>query len=174
MESKTFAEGGTEPFIIGKGEFYRDRRGSFTPLRALAGTLQCNVSVSVPHTVRGMHCQRVHPQEKLLSCLSGRIHDVCVDVRPGSPTFGKAFEFELAGGTGSQLFVPVGFAHGFEVVGAEPAMVLYMVSAPYDPADERGFHWTGVPVAWSTKREEAILSEKDEVLPPFELFAKDL
>lgn len=167
MQTSVFRETADSPFIIGKGECYKDRRGSFTPLRALEGTLQCNVSVSVPNTVRGVHYQKESPQAKLITCLTGKIHDVCLDIRPESPSFGKTFEFELEEGTGSQLFVPKGFAHGFEVVGDRPATILYMVASPYAPGDERGYLWSSVPVVWLTKPEDAVLSDKDKLLPPF-------
>lgn len=165
---EAFSDKFIPPFIIGKGKCFKDDRGAFIPLRALEGTIQCNISISKPKTVRGIHWQMEHPQAKLISCLTGKIHDVCIDLRNGSPSHGDVFEFELEGGSGEQLFVPEGFGHGFEVVGEKGAMILYMVSKPYLPNDEGGFFWKSVPADWVTKENEAILSEKDAKLPKWD------
>ena len=161
-----FCERGGVPRLV-PGKFFPDARGSFTPFPLPAGCVQANVSVSAPGVVRGMHWQERHPQAKLLACVSGEIHDVCVDIRRDSPDFGRVFEFSLRGGTGASLAIPRGFAHGFEVVGDAPATVLYFIDEPWHPDDERGFLWTSVAASWRVSPSVAVLSEKDRGFPAF-------
>lgn len=169
-----FSERYIPPIIVNDGASFKDERGWFSPLSALDGTCQVNVSVSKPGTVRGMHWQIKHPQPKLVSCLTGRIHDVCVDMRKFSPTFKKIFEFELNCGTGEQLYVPAGFAHGFEVIGDKPAMMLYLINVEYDADDECGFLWNSIDAHWQTKPADAIVSKKDGKMMKFEeIFKSD-
>ena len=156
------------PYIV-PGETYGDNRGSFTPLSLLEGGVQANVSISKPGVVRGMHYQKEYPQTKVVACLAGEIHDVCVDMRKGSPTAGNIWQFTLKGGTGDQLFIPKGFAHGFEVVGEKSAMIMYLVDAPWRPEDEGGFNTDCLadksgPV-FNTPADKAVKSERDEALP---------
>ena len=144
----------------------------FTPLGILNGSVQCNVSVSKPGTVRGMHWQIKNPQAKVVTCLAGKIHDVCVDLRPNSPNFKTVYTFDLEGGTGDQLFVPKGFAHGFEVVGEKSAMILYFVNQYYDPNDEFGFLADSLPNGiWTEKH--TVISEKDSKLVEFQSIQKE-
>lgn len=160
------------PPYIGKGETFKDERGMFTPLGILNGSVQCNVSVSKPGTVRGMHWQIKNPQAKVVTCLAGKIHDVCVDLRPNSPNFKTVYTFDLEGGTGDQLFVPKGFAHGFEVVGEKSAMILYFVNQYYDPNDEFGFLADSLPNGiWTEKH--TVISEKDSKLVEFQSIQKE-
>lgn len=119
-------------------------------------------------TLRGLHWQAPpHGQDKLIRCVAGAIWDVAVDARAGSPTFGRWVAAELTAENGHQLFVPVGFAHGFVTLkpGTE---VEYKVSAPYAPAAEGGVIWNdpalGLP--WPLDGHTPTLSAKDEVLPP--------
>ncbi len=102
--------------------------------------VQDNVSYSTRGVLRGMHLQHPHGQGKLVSVLRGEIHDVAVDVRRGSPTFGQWCAERLSAENGRQLYVPPGFAHGFLVVGEE-ALVMYKVSAPYRPESELTIAW---------------------------------
>ncbi len=117
--------------------------------------------------VRGLHCQ-VGPsaQGKLIRCIRGAIWDVAVDARPGSPSFGRWVGVELSAENWSQLWIPVGFLHGFCTL--EPdTEVVYKVTAPYDRAAERGVSWNDPTLAlpWPIAEHEAVLSEKDRVLP---------
>jgi dTDP-4-dehydrorhamnose 3,5-epimerase len=118
-------------------------------------------------TIRGLHFQRPpHAQAKLVRVAKGRIIDVAVDVRRGSPTYGRYVSVELSSEDGKQLFVPVGYLHGF--VTLEPdTEVAYKVSDVYEPASEGGIHWRDphIGVVWGVTEEEAVVSEKDAILP---------
>ena len=130
--------------------------------------VQDNQSLSVKRgTVRGMHLQ-VAPnvQGKLVRCVRGAIWDVVVDVRPGSPTYGRHVAAELTGENFRQLWIPGGFLHGFCTL--EPnTEVAYKVTAPYDRAAERGVVWNDptLAVPWPVAPADAILSDKDLELP---------
>jgi len=124
-------------------------------------------------TVRGLHFQRPPAaQAKLVRVTRGRILDVAVDVRRGSPTYGRWVGVELSAETGDQLFVPVGFAHAFCTLEAHTE-VLYKVSALYDPDADAGLIWNDPDLAipWPVSAEKAIVSRKDGELPRFESFA---
>jgi dTDP-4-dehydrorhamnose 3,5-epimerase len=121
-------------------------------------------------TVRGLHFQ--HPpsaQAKLVCCLRGRILDCVVDLRVGSPSFGRSLTVELTS-AGEQLFVPVGFAHGFVTL-VPDTLVSYKVSSPYDPDVEDGFGWDDpfLRINWPLPVSGPVLSEKDSSLKPFAL-----
>lgn len=117
--------------------------------------------------VRGLHLQiGPNAQGKLVRCLRGSILDVAVDVRHGSPTFGRNVTALLSAQNWSQMWVPAGFLHGYCTL--EPdAEVVYKVTAPYDRAAERGVLWNDpdLGIEWPVSAREAILSDKDRVLP---------
>jgi dTDP-4-dehydrorhamnose 3,5-epimerase len=113
-----------------------------------------------------MHFQRSPGQEKLITVVSGRIYDVVVDIRKGSPTFGKWEGIYLDDLAGEQLYIPVGFAHGFCVMSDE-AHVIYKVSAPYDPAEEMSFRFDDLDVGIDWPIEAPVLSERDRLAPSF-------
>ncbi len=117
--------------------------------------------------VRGLHLQVApHAQGKLVRVLRGAIWDVTVDVRHGSPTYGKCAAAELSAENWHQLWVPVGFLHGYCTL-TEITEVFYKVSGPYDPAAERGVIWNDPDLAlpWPIASEDALLSDKDTMLP---------
>ena len=124
-------------------------------------------------TVRGLHFQSPpSAQDKLVRVTRGRILDVAVDIRRGSPTYGRWVGAELSAANGDQLFVPVGFAHAFCTL--EPdTEVLYKVSAPYAPEHDFGLLWCDpdLAIAWPVPAERAIVSKKDGELPRFETFS---
>ena len=130
--------------------------------------VQDNHSLSRPVGVlRGLHFQAPpHGQVKLVRCVRGRIWDVAVDVRAGSPTYGRWVGAELTADNGFQLYVPVGFAHGF--VTLEPdTEVEYKVSAFYDRDSEGGLIWNDPALAlpWPLQSDGPVVSDKDGLLP---------
>jgi dTDP-4-dehydrorhamnose 3,5-epimerase len=127
--------------------------------------VQDNLSRSARGTLRGLHFQRARPQGKLVEVVRGTIFDVAVDVRPGSPTFGRWEGVVLDDEARRQLWVPPGFAHGFCVL-SETADVLYKCTALYDPADEGGVAWNDPDLAIPWPAEAPLLSDKDRRLPP--------
>jgi dTDP-4-dehydrorhamnose 3,5-epimerase len=127
--------------------------------------VQDNHSRSRQGVVRGMHFSLGAGQAKLVRCGRGAIWDVVVDLRRNSPTYGRHEAFTLDDVQGHQLFVPVGFAHGFCVL-SEVADVMYKVSHYYDPAVERGFRWDdpAVAIPWPPEVEH-LVSERDATAP---------
>ena len=115
-------------------------------------------------TIRGLHYQHPHGQAKLVQVLAGHVYDVSVDVRKGSPTFGKWFGIHLSDENKRQLFIPAGLAHGFCAV-SDTALFSYKCSDFYVPECERGVLWSDpdIGIGWPVK--EPILSEKDAVYP---------
>jgi dTDP-4-dehydrorhamnose 3,5-epimerase len=143
-------------------------RNDFAALGLPADFVQDNQSGSIAlGTVRGLHFQSPpFAQAKLIRVLRGKILDVIIDLRRSSATYGKHVAVKLSEQTGDQLFVPVGFAHGFCTL--EPNTdVLYKVDADYSPSHDCGVNWAdpalGIP--WPVSMHEAILSDKDRVLP---------
>ena len=159
-----------------------DARGWFAevysvPTFAAAGIdcvfVQDNHSLSASaYTLRGLHFQ-VPPrgQAKLVRCVRGRVWDVAVDLRAGSPTYGRWVGTELSAENGCQLFVPVGFAHGFLTL--EPdCEVVYKCSDVYAPAHDSGVRWSTVGIEWPVPAGIAPeLSDKDRGLPELAGFA---
>lgn len=125
--------------------------------------VQDNESKSCRGVVRGLHYQKGEfAQAKLVRVIKGRVLDIAVDIRKGSPTFGKWAAAELSGENASQLFIPRGFAHGFSVLSDE-AIFQYKCDAFYNPAAEGAVAWDDPDLAidWGLPAEEIILSEKD-------------
>jgi dTDP-4-dehydrorhamnose 3,5-epimerase len=132
--------------------------------------VQDNQSLSADvGTVRGLHFQLLpHAQGKLVSCIAGAILDVAVDIRVGSPTYGKHVSAELTAENGHQLWVPAGFAHGFCTL--EPmTKVSYKVTDYYSAEHDRGLRWDDpdLGIAWPVAAENAVLSAKDKNQPGF-------
>ncbi len=126
--------------------------------------VQDNHSRSSRGALRGLHYQRRPGQAKLVRAARGSIWDVAVDIRVGSPTFGEFEAFELDDVTHRQLFVPIGFAHGFSVL-SEVADVTYKVSSPYDGSEERGVAWDDPKLAIPWPAATPLLSERDRLNP---------
>lgn len=135
--------------------------------------IQDNHSLSAtPGTVRGLHLQAPpHAQDKLIRVLRGAIFDVAVDIRRGSPTYGRCAVAELSRDAWNQLYIPAGFAHGFMTLTPDTE-VLYKVSAPYAPACEMAIRWDDPDLAipWPANA-EPVLSAKDAAAPAFADFA---
>lgn len=131
--------------------------------------VQDNQSSSTYGVIRGLHFQLPpHAQSKLVRVLSGRILDVAVDIRRGSPTFGKHFAIELSAENKKQLFLPHGFAHGFSVL-SETAEVLYKCDAFYNKQSESGimFNDPELNIDWQIPTDKQVISEKDMNNPTF-------
>ena len=126
--------------------------------------VQDNHSRSVQGTLRGLHFQRRHPQGKLVECVRGRIWDVAVDLRVGSPTFGTWEGVELDEASHRQLWVPPGFAHGFSVL-SDTADVLYKCTEGYHPGDEGGVAWNDPDLGIPWPVDTPLLSDKDAAWP---------
>jgi dTDP-4-dehydrorhamnose 3,5-epimerase len=126
--------------------------------------VQHNHSRSAQGTLRGIHFQTAPGQAKLVRCARGRILDVAVDLRRGSPTYGQWEAYELDDVRHRQLFVPIGFGHGFAVL-SDVADVTYLVSSLYDPATEAGIRWDDPEVGVEWQVEDPLLSERDKTAP---------
>ena len=125
--------------------------------------VQDNESMSSYGVVRGLHYQKGKAsQGKLVRVVSGRVLDVAVDIRKGSPTFGRYFSVELSSENKLQLFIPRGFAHGFSVL-SETAVFQYKCDNPYAPSEEAGIAWDdpAIGIDWKISAGNIILSEKD-------------
>lgn len=159
--------------LVLEPRIFKDDRGYFVETFQLqrykdAGItlpfVQDNASHSVKGTLRGMHFQEPNPQGKLVACLRGVIWDAVVDIRKGSPTFGKWFGVELSSETGRQIWVPPGFAHGFCVL-SDRADVLYKCTDYYAPGAERSIVWNDPDVGIDWPVEAPLLSPKDATAP---------
>ena len=144
------------------------RADVFAEAGITAPFVQDNHSLSAEKgTIRGLHFQ-VAPsaQAKLVRCLKGRILDVAVDIRKGSPRFGKSIAVELSAESGAQLYIPRGFAHGFCTL-EEGCEVAYKTDAYYAPAHERGIAHDDPDIAidWPLEPARRTLSDKDKMLP---------
>ena len=135
--------------------------------------VQDNHSRSRAGTLRGMHFQTEPGQAKLVRCARGRVLDVVVDIRRGSPTFGRWEALELDDEALRQVFVPIGFAHGFCVL-SDVADVVYKCSSYYDPATERGFRYDDPDVAIAWPERELLVSGRDAEAPLLREIAAEL
>lgn len=152
---------------------FRDARGLFieTYHRARFAELgiadhfvQDNLSRSAKHTLRGLHYQLRRPQAKLCWVAEGQALDVAVDIRIGSPNFGKWTSMILSAETHNQIYIPCGFAHGFLAL-TDTVQLLYKCSDFYDPADEHGIAWNDPRLSISWGVANPLISEKDSNLP---------
>jgi dTDP-4-dehydrorhamnose 3,5-epimerase len=155
--------------ILVELDVFEDPRGYFFEMyhadkhaagRILGPFVQDNFSHSVKGTLRGLHYQLQHAQGKLVMALEGRIFDVAVDIRKGSPTFKQWVGVELSGENKRQLYIPPGFAHGFCVLSGT-ADVLYKCTDTYSPKDERGIIWNDPTLGIQWPSTEPLLSKKD-------------
>lgn len=160
---------------------HRDERGFFLEsysARTLArlgietSFVQDNHSRSVKDTIRGMHYQILPGQVKLLRVLSGAIFDVAVDLRWGSPTYGQWFGQILSDENFLQMYIPVGFAHGFCVL-SDVADLAYKCSSYYAPEAERGLAWNDPTVAIRWPVSDPILSARDQRQPTLHELDRD-
>jgi dTDP-4-dehydrorhamnose 3,5-epimerase len=156
--------------LLIKPDVFRDLRGYFYESFGLqkyekegidAVFVQDNVSRSVKGTLRGLHYQiGTSAQGKLCGVLLGRVLDIAVDIRFGSPTYGKYFSVELNDESHNQLWIPPGFAHGFSVL-SETAIFSYKCTAPYDKANERAIIYNDATLNIDWKNDAPLVSQKD-------------
>ncbi|WP_275786192.1 dTDP-4-dehydrorhamnose 3,5-epimerase [Pararhizobium gei] len=144
------------------------RQSLFEEQVAAVDFKQDNQSLSADAgTVRGLHFQlEPRAQGKLIRCIAGAIFDVAVDIRVGSPTYGKYVSAELTAQNGHQLWIPAGFAHGFCTL--QPATeVSYKVTDYYSPEHDRGLRWDdpAIGIDWPDVTRTAVVSGKDKVQP---------
>ena len=165
-----------EDLLIIEPQLFKDERGFFyesynkSKLDKIIKTnfVQDNESKSNKGVIRGLHFQLPpFEQTKLVRCVSGKILDVVVDLRINSKTYAKSFSIELSSENNKQLFIPKGFAHGFQVIGEE-AIVNYKVDNFYNPKYDSGIVWNDedLSIDWNLDL-KPILSEKDLKLNSF-------
>ena len=168
--------------LVVEPQLFRDDRGFFLETFSagrLAGTpvpqhfAQDNHSRSSKNVLRGLHYQLDHPQGKLVHVARGRIFDVAVDIRRGSPTFAKWFGVVLDDQGLTSLWVPEGYAHGFCVLSGV-ADVIYKCTVPYEPADDRGVAWNDPLVGIRWPVHNPLLSPKDAAHAPLSANRDDL
>ena len=141
--------------------FHRER---YEELGIREDFCQDNLSFSSRNTLRGLHYQYPNAQAKLVQVLQGEIFDVAVDIRRGSPSFGRAVGVTLSERNRHQMFIPKGFAHGFCVL-SETALFAYKCSDFYTPDCDRGVLWSDPSIGIRWPVEEPLLSAKDQRLP---------
>ncbi len=167
--------------LIIKPHVFEDPRGFFMEtyrqnVLAEAGIgdsfVQDNHSRSSRGVLRGLHYQLRQPQAKLCRVAQGEVLDIAVDIRAGSPDFGKWVSVVLSGENHAELYIPKGFAHGF-VVRSETVDFLYKCSDYFDASDDRGVLWNdpAIGIDWQTAR--PILSDKDKRYSPLSQIAPD-
>ena len=165
-----------EPRVIAddRGFFFETfRANEYAKLGVDVPFVQDNHSRSVRGTVRALHFQLEPGQAKLVRAARGAVWDVAVDLRRNSPTYGRYEAFELSDENARQVFVPVGFAHGFCVT-SETADVTYKVSSYYEGATERGiaFNDPAIGIPWPV--EEPLVSDRDRTNPTLDEIAPEL
>lgn len=179
----TFTDTSIEGVKIVDVKSYGDRRGYFMETYKrpdfVAGGIDCefvqdNQSSSTRGVLRGLHFQIEHPQAKLVRVVRGTVFDVAVDLRPGSPTWGRWEGVTLSAENRRQFFIPRGFAHGFLVLSDE-AEFCYKCDDTYHPGDEGGLMWNdpAIGVEWPALEgddaldpSKLVLSDKDRLHPP--------
>lgn len=171
-----FIETGLPGLVVFEPKVFEDSRGyffesynenTFAAQGITTRFVQDNQSRSSFGVIRGLHYQlSPHAQSKLVRVLTGKILDVAVDIRKGSPTYGKVCAVELSAENKKQLFLPKGFAHGFSVL-SETAEVLYKCDGFYNKESEGGIIYNdpALQIDWQVSVDKAIVSDKDVVLP---------
>lgn len=173
-----------EGLIIIKPQIFKDSRGYFfesfsqrefnekvTPIQFV----QDNESCSSYGVMRGLHFQKPpYSQSKLVRCVKGSVLDVAIDIRKGSPTYGKHVAIELSAENHLQFFIPKGFAHGFAVL-SEEAIFQYKCDEFYTPQSEGGIQLMdeSLGINWPISADDAILSDKDKKYPKLSEITSD-
>ena len=159
--------------VVVEPKVFGDARGAFwetwnRPRFAAAGldfeVTQANVSVSERGVLRGLHYQWPKPQGKLVSVLEGEVWDVAVDIRAGSPTFGRWTAVVLSAENKRHFWIPEGFAHGFVVL-SERALFTYLCTETYDRAADAAIRWDDARLAVDWPVRDPLVSDKDAAAP---------
>ncbi len=166
--------------LVVESEPHADERGSFVRIWDEAELAQHGLASSPAQwslssntragTLRGMHYQEApHAEAKLVRCVRGALYDVALDLRPDSPTFKRWFAIELREGDAKALYIPEGFAHGFQTL-EDDTEVLYAISVPYEASASRGVRWDdpAFGIEWPDA-EPRVISERDRTYPDFGL-----
>ena len=170
-----------EGILLLQPPFYEDSRGYFSEVYRQKGYqkagirtdfVQDNMSISYKGVIRGLHYQYPHGQAKLVQVLAGAVYDVSVDIRKGSPTFGKWHGTVLSDENRHQVYIPEGFAHGFCVI-SQQALLLYKCSNYYNPECEHGINWSDPSIQIDWPEKNPILSDKDARLPDLDGISSD-
>lgn len=176
-----FIQTGIPDLLLYEPKVFEDSRGyffesynenTFAAEGVYIKFVQDNQAKSSYGVIRGLHYQLdPYAQTKLIRVLSGSILDVVVDIRVGSPAYGKFYAVELSAENKKQLLVPQGFAHGYSVI-SETAEVLYKCDAFYHKESEGGLFYNDpqLNIDWKIPADKAIISEKDKVQPGFDSF----
>jgi len=160
---------------------FRDARGffletfhqtHFTEMGISETFVHDNHSCSVKGTLRGLHYQLRRPQAKICHVIEGEALDIAVDIRVGSPTFGKSVSIVLSAAIHNQIYIPVGFAHGFLAL-TDRVQFLYKCSDFYDPKDERGIAWNDPDLAIEWGVENPLVSANDSKCPKLASISHD-
>ena len=168
--------------LIIEPDVYRDERGfflesyridKFEELGIGARFVQDNHSKSVKGTLRGLHFQNPHAQGKLVRVTQGEVFDVAVDIRVGSPTFGKWFGTVLNAENMHMMYIPEGFAHGFCVL-SDTAEFQYKCTGLYAPDCDRGILWNDPQIGIRWPISDPLLSKKDDMQPRLDDMPRDL
>jgi dTDP-4-dehydrorhamnose 3,5-epimerase len=165
-----------EPGVYGdaRGFFLETyHRNRYRKLGIRSEFVQDNMSFSKKRTLRGLHFQHPHDQAKLVQVAKGAVFDVIVDIRSGSPTFGKWIGTYLSDEKNRQIFIPEGFAHGFCVI-SDYAVFMYKCSRFYAPECEGGILWADSDLKIEWPVQNPLVSEKDMKLPRLRDFADDM
>jgi dTDP-4-dehydrorhamnose 3,5-epimerase len=161
-----------EPAVFGddRGFFFETWNADRFAEHGLPGAfVQSNVSASTKGVLRGLHFQWPRPQGKLVTVLEGEVYDVAVDIRRGSPTFGRWEAVVLSAENKRQFWIPEGFAHGFAVL-SERALFSYLCTDTYVKEADAGIRWNDADIAVDWPISAPTLSAKDEAAP----FLKDI
>jgi dTDP-4-dehydrorhamnose 3,5-epimerase len=159
--------------VIIEPRVFRDERGYFLETwneatYAAAGLdlrfVQDNLSCSTRHVLRGLHYQEPYPQGKLVSVVAGEVYDVAVDIRTGSPTFGRWVGVTLSSENQRRLYIPEGYAHGF-VVTSDSAIFAYKCTEGYRPDCDAGIRWDDPTIAIDWPVSDPVVSPKDAAAP---------
>ncbi len=178
-----FVDTGLKGVIVVKPKVFYDNRGFFMETYTKSDFarqgittdfVQDNHSWSIRNTLRGLHYQKEpYAQAKLIRCISGEVLDVAVDIRKGSPTFGKYAKVVLSSDNKNMLSIPEGFAHGFLVL-SDYAEIVYKVNREYRKDAESGIIWNDKDIGIDWPIEKPIVSDKDMALPTLKFIIKDM